>query len=39
MHEFFADFAELALNGGGEHHHLLAMGSLDEDLLDLATHV
>ena len=39
MHEFLADFARFFGEGGGEHHDLLLVGGLAEDLLDVAAHV
>ena len=39
LHEFLADGAHALVEGGGKHHHLLVMGSLHEDLLDITTHL
>lgn len=37
--ELAADGPDLGAEGGGEHHDLLGVGRLEEDLLDLGAHV
>lgn len=39
LHEFFADRSDFLRQSGGEHHYLLFMRSLTEDLLDISSHV
>jgi len=39
LHEFLANLARLFRQGGREHHHLLLVRRLAEDLLDVAAHV
>jgi len=39
LHELSADSLHIGRHGGGEHHHLLLMGSVLEDLLDVSSHV
>lgn len=39
MHELLADRADGITEGGGEHHHLLVVGSHAEDLLDISSHL
>jgi hypothetical protein len=39
LHELLADNADLLVQGGGEHHNLLVLGSGTEDGLDVVAHV
>merc|ERR1719273_1139728 len=39
LHELLADRPDVLAEGGGEHHHLLLVGSGPEDLLDVPPHV
>jgi len=39
LHEFFADRSDFLRQSGGEHHYLLFVRSLSEDLLDVSSHI
>jgi len=39
LHEFAADVLDVGGHGGGEHHHLLLVGRVLEDLLHVPSHV
>lgn len=39
LHELLANGPDLLAEGGGEHHHLLAVRCVAEDFLHIATHV
>lgn len=38
VHELTGDVAELISHGGGEHHDLLGLGGVDEDVLNVSAH-
>ncbi len=39
LHELLADGTDVLGEGGGEHHHLLLVGRVPEDLLHVAPHI
>lgn len=39
LEELFAIFFHVILHGGAEHHDLLGVGSFDEDVLDVSSHL
>lgn len=39
LHELFAHWANFFAQRGGEHHHLLSVGCVTENLLDVAPHI